>query len=603
MYESFFGLVRRPFAAAADADCYYPATAIEAARQTLFRCVERGEGVALLIGPAGSGKSLLLQVLAEQFRERFGIALLSSGRLATQRELLQAILYELDLPYRDFEEGDLRLALIDHLSEGRRPDAAAADEHEGLLLLIDEAHTLSLKLLEEVRLITNLIRGGQPKVRLVLAGSSALEERFASPKLDSFNQRVAARCYLQAFDRKETREYIRAQFEWAGGQTEAHFNDEALDAVYQATHGVPRLINQVCDHALVLASGASASSLDKASIEEAWAELQQLPTPRNREAGEVAAAGGSNGHVIEFGVLDDEPMAIDESNLGLEVAINDAHGDDAHDNELTIDEDAIEFEITEQAPIDGDAVELDLNPDELVLDETPAVPFSARNDTAHDGGFDRHDALRRLAQVEMQIAAIDADDESMPAFAPHVDLSFTTSSDPFGETFTEEELVIDPFAMTGTDALANRPLVYCEEGRKLAAFLRPLPDHPAAKLSLAAPFVGDDLAAAGDSDLQFHPSEAQHAWAGEDEPAPPAVIGWPANHSTGEHHGDDLPDNSPRSMTVDRPIANASSFAHDEREHREPQLIVIEDQPPSMHQVSVVRRNQYRQLFSNLRRG
>jgi hypothetical protein len=80
MYESFFGLVRRPFVASADADCYYPATAIETARQTLFRCIDRGEGAALLIGPAGAGKSLLLQVLAEQFRGRFGIALLGSGR-------------------------------------------------------------------------------------------------------------------------------------------------------------------------------------------------------------------------------------------------------------------------------------------------------------------------------------------------------------------------------------------------------------------------------------------------------------------------------------------------------------------------------------------
>ncbi len=72
------------------------------------------------------------------------------------------------------EEGELRLALIDHLSK-------ADDGREGMLLLIDEAHALPLKLLEEVRLITNLVRDGQPKVRLVLAGSSALEERFTSP--------------------------------------------------------------------------------------------------------------------------------------------------------------------------------------------------------------------------------------------------------------------------------------------------------------------------------------------------------------------------------------------------------------------------------------
>ena len=123
----------------------------------------------------------------------------------------------------------------------------------GMVLLVDEAHTLPLRLLEEIRLLTNLARNGQPLVRLVLAGGPVLEERFASPKLDSFSQRLSARCYLEAFNRTETQEYIQSQINSAGGRGEQVFPEATCQSVFQATGGVPRLINQVCDHALLLA--------------------------------------------------------------------------------------------------------------------------------------------------------------------------------------------------------------------------------------------------------------------------------------------------------------------------------------------------------------
>ena len=109
MYEAFFGMTERPFTAVPHAGCYYPAAAIEGSRQTLSRCIERAEGAALLVGPAGTGKTLLCQILADQFRDKYEIALLDSGRLCTRRALLQAVLFELGLPYRGMEEGELRL--------------------------------------------------------------------------------------------------------------------------------------------------------------------------------------------------------------------------------------------------------------------------------------------------------------------------------------------------------------------------------------------------------------------------------------------------------------------------------------------------------------
>jgi type II secretory pathway predicted ATPase ExeA len=112
-------------------------------------------------------------VVATQFHEKFDVVLLAAARFCSRRALLQAILFELGLPYKVRDEGDLRLSLLDHL--------LSKDCPAGLLLLVDEAQALPVALLDEVRILTNLVRGGVPRVRLVLAGTAALEEAFAHP--------------------------------------------------------------------------------------------------------------------------------------------------------------------------------------------------------------------------------------------------------------------------------------------------------------------------------------------------------------------------------------------------------------------------------------
>ncbi|MEO8493594.1 MAG: AAA family ATPase [Planctomycetota bacterium] len=308
MYESFFRFTSRPFVAAPVVTSYFASESAEAARQTLTRSIDRAEGPGLIVGPAGVGKTLLCRTLAARFQETFQVAMLSSTRILTRKALLQNILFELALPYRNMEEGELRLSLLDHL----QPNEVCPN---GMLLIIDEAHSLPLRLLEEIRMITNLVRDGQPRVRLVLAGGAKLEEKFASPKLESFNQRIAARCYLEPFGRDDTIDYVLSRLAAAGGQRDPIFDEGALRAIYQATDGIPRLINQVCDHALVMAFAGGRRRIDAVGVQEAWADLQQLPGPWHE-----TAPLETTGTTIEFGELDAEPVASEAGRESFEEA-------------------------------------------------------------------------------------------------------------------------------------------------------------------------------------------------------------------------------------------------------------------------------------------
>lgn len=280
---------------------------MEDARRRIMRSIDRGDGPALVVGAAGTGKSLLLQVLAAQYQKRFDVVLLACARLCTRRALLQTILFELGLPYRHRDEGQLRLSLLDHLLSDKNCPT-------GLLLLVDEAQVLSIPILDELRVMTNLMRGGALRMRLVLAGSSALEESFANPELESFSQRLSARCYLAPLGREETSQFIRAQVAAVGVTPEKVFAPDAFDAVFDATDGVPRLVNQLCDRALLVARDENCALIDRRLIQTAWADLQQLPTSWNSRGGTLVAPIESS-QVVEFGSLAAMPIETERDEI------------------------------------------------------------------------------------------------------------------------------------------------------------------------------------------------------------------------------------------------------------------------------------------------
>lgn len=273
MYEEIFRSKARPFRATPDANFYFAHNSIEAARQATLQAVARAAGPALILGGAGLGKSMLCRVLAQDLNTNYDIVNLVSARLSSREELLQGILFELQLPYKQLSEGELRLAILDHL----QPESSKASE--GIVILVDEAQYLSLDLLDELRLISNFTRDNQPRAQVVLFGNMLLEETFSNPEMESFNQRLAARCYLAPMTPGETRAYVEHQLTRASVPVEHFMDQAALDSIFVGSEGVPRVANQLLDHAMLLAASQGDGIITGRTIEEAWSDLQQLPVP------------------------------------------------------------------------------------------------------------------------------------------------------------------------------------------------------------------------------------------------------------------------------------------------------------------------------------
>lgn len=317
----------RPFMAAARTQFYHPAKVIDAALHAVERVIRRAEGVALVVGPPGTGKSLLLAKVAEHARDDFDVAFLSGARICTRRALWQSILAAIGEPYRG-DEGELRMAVVERIR-------SLAATGSGLVLLVDEAHTLPTRLIEELRLLTN-VPTPLPAVHIVLAGSTKLEELLGMPRMESLAQRVAVRAYLEPLDHAETMAYLRTQTQAAGLDWDRLFERGCDDAVFAATDGVPRLVNQLCDQALVIAADAGRRAT-QADIAAAWREIQRLPVPSGLDRAAEPSAQSESSHrrtpprdrqherldeeplgVIEFGGLDEDPF--EESGGGVAAA-------------------------------------------------------------------------------------------------------------------------------------------------------------------------------------------------------------------------------------------------------------------------------------------
>jgi hypothetical protein len=458
------------------------------------------------------------------------------------------------LPHRINGEGDLRLSLLDHL-------LSAKESPSGLLLLVDEAQSLSPALLDELRVMTNLVRGGAPRVRLVLAGSAALEESFAHVELESFSQRLSVRCYLAPMTRKETSQYIRAQIAASGGDPAELLAEEAATAVFEATDGVPRLVNQLCDRALVMSESQNLARIDRNLIQAAWSDLQQLPTPWETSSSTSAAA--SSPQVVEFGQLRDEPIIDDE--LCEDMAA-------IEPTELDVDDVLQELPMPSGAYECAEAIVDPANPfgeqfdeEELVLDNFAAwdnmfLRARIRVENRRDPGFASlvQDAINAssVAPVPAENHAIETPTARLMPAPPEEVAEPGETIDEFADECSESE--------SRSDQDQNVPLLRLAVVPELLP-LTPIPLISASQMDSAGDAAFDPVLPE-DEDIKFgdwfNRFAAEHAQG--EEGSPESAVG--------------LLDEEP--------------------------ILVIEDETPDQPaRKPQARRQEYRQLFSRLRSG
>jgi len=279
--------VDRPFPGVPVWQRYVGIGPIEEARQKLCRMISRGEAIGVVMGPPGTGKTLLCHKIAALHRQSHEIVMLGDIRVTSRMGLIQQVLFHLGQPHLDKDEDSLHLTLVQTL-------AKSTNAARTLLLIIDEAQMLSAELLDEVRMMSNIVRDGRPMVQTLLVGGPRLEDALADPQAESLTQRIAVRCYLHPLTHGESDQYIRTSM----SSLRLAVNDSAIASVHHASGGIPRLINQLMDLAIEVASTKRSTVVDELCIQIAWSELQQLPSPVLES--ELKPRGG----VIEFGELD-----------------------------------------------------------------------------------------------------------------------------------------------------------------------------------------------------------------------------------------------------------------------------------------------------------
>jgi putative secretion ATPase (PEP-CTERM system associated) len=266
MYESFYNLRERPFSLSPDPEYLYLGRVHREALDSLRYGIESRAGFMVVTGDIGAGKTTLLQSLLHRLDERTITARLVNTTMEP-REVLEAIALDFGLETTGKSKPvllrDLGQFLCEQRAQGRRP-----------LLVIDEAQNLSAAALEEVRLLSNLETEKSKLLQILFVGQPNLRETIDSPELEQFRQRVAVSYHLTSLDGSQTAEYIDFRLRLAAKGEPLRFPGDAAALVYRHSGGVPRLINVICDSALLYGYAEDKREIDRALIEATVVELQ-----------------------------------------------------------------------------------------------------------------------------------------------------------------------------------------------------------------------------------------------------------------------------------------------------------------------------------------
>lgn len=280
MYTSFFQLKQAPFSIAPDPHSLYLSQRHREALAHLVYGARSDGGVVLLTGEVGAGKTTICRCFLEQIPAHCNVAYIFNPKL-NAIELLQVICEEFHLlPHDEDELGTSSAKRYIDILNRFLLEAHAQGRHS--MLIIDEAQNLSVEVLEELRLLTNLETRERKLLQIVLIGQPELRDMLARPELKQLAQRVIARYHLEPLSAVETEAYIRHRLAAAGMPDQPVFTPRLMKRIHRLTQGVPRRINLLCDRALLGAYVCGTRAVDRKILDGAEAELSGTPRGRSR---------------------------------------------------------------------------------------------------------------------------------------------------------------------------------------------------------------------------------------------------------------------------------------------------------------------------------
>jgi type II secretory pathway predicted ATPase ExeA len=281
MYNAYFQLVKSPFEISPDPSLFYATPQHQEALAGLYYGIKAAKGFMVLTGEVGTGKTLVVRCLQELLdKNRVTYAYVFNPHLSSQH-FLSYVAEDLGLSPHPTTKSDLLIGLSRLLIERHRRGA-------GTMLVVEEAQHLTPVVLEEIRLLTNLETTQGKLLQILLVGQPDLEARLDSPTLRQLKQRIALWFRLHELSENETSDYVRCRLKLAGDKRGGVFTAAALERVYAYSQGTPRLINTLCDNAMMSAFALRNERVTPDLIEEAASDLGML---RVNENGHSVATG------------------------------------------------------------------------------------------------------------------------------------------------------------------------------------------------------------------------------------------------------------------------------------------------------------------------
>jgi len=314
MYLDNFKLRELPFRLSPDPQFLFLSRAHARAKAYMESTIWFTDGFVVITGEIGAGKTTLIESFLRQLDSDVVIAQINQTQVSAV-EFLQSVLVQFGFSPFKMKKAELIATinsfLIEQYAAGRK-----------VLLIIDEAQNLSLKVLEEIRLLSGIEATKEKVLRIILAGQPELNEKLDSPELVQLAQRVRLRFHLGALSKDDLRPYIEHRLEVAGADGRQIFADDTFADIYRYTGGVPRLVNTLCDTAMMAAFNEERAQVTLADITSALGELQwvefaqRASTIASRMRPEVSKANGDRAtKVLSKLVLSTEGKAIGELHL------------------------------------------------------------------------------------------------------------------------------------------------------------------------------------------------------------------------------------------------------------------------------------------------